>query len=199
MWHWLSPYTSDPGPVLMFLGSLDPVRKDLRSGRAREVPALSGAAVIFKDLKRGRAIQLHKAGACLGCFWPYDEGGDEPRDPDPASLGLYSYKHTDNDTITGPYGRTKRPVRPIQLREIPPALRKIVAQVRFDTLCFAMTPQIQPILYLPCSSWEPAWLDLDGVTQRCIPGKEKEYREYYRTMKSLAPRAIEPPPARPRR
>jgi hypothetical protein len=192
-WHWLYPYTMDPGPVLMFLLSLDPVRRDLREGRAIEVPAISCSAVIFKDLKRGRASQLHRAGVCLGCFYPFDEGDEKPRDPDPVSLGLYAYIHTQPDTIAGPYARTRRPVRPLHISDVPNPLRKILSQVRLDSLCFGHTPQLQPVALVPCHSWEAAWLDLDSVTQRCVPGKEKEYRAYYRQMKRALGHAIEPP------
>jgi hypothetical protein len=192
--HRGAPYTMDPGLVVMFLWNLEPVKRDLKEGRAHEVPAVSGYAVVFKKLTKSRAEKLHKTNACRGCFWPYDHGEETPSQVDAAGLGLFTYKHTEPDTIAGPYGRTQRPVRPLLIGEIPEDLRKLILPVRFDSICFAHAPQIQPLSHLPCQAWEPSWLDLDGVTQRCVPGKEKEYREYYQEMDGIKNLHLEPPP-----
>src|SRR5262249_52341649 len=56
-----------PYPTLMFLTSLDTVQDEIAAGRAVEVPASEGVAVLFQQMSAELAKRLHDSGACLGC------------------------------------------------------------------------------------------------------------------------------------
>lgn len=183
----------DPGGTLMFVRSIDAVAPEIKRGEAVQVKA-KGFAVVFKNLTKAVAKRIHEAKACLGCFYHFDsedEGG-----ADPARLGLFSYSHLCENWIAGPYGRHSSPSRPLQVGQLPPAVREFVNRVRFDTLCFAEAVRLQPASLGPVVAWDCAWLDLDGKTVRCVPGMEEEYRKYYEQMKANPDPglALEPPP-----
>jgi hypothetical protein len=184
--------------VLMFLDSLDPVRADLRAGRAVravEVPAAEGKAVLWQRLSKAKHKRLHDAGVCRGCFWhfgPPDEQ-EEGRWPNPAGLGMFSYSHLTDNWVAGPYGRQQSPRQPVHVDQLPPDVRKLVGQVRFD-LRFADAPRIQPVEHTPCESWESAYMDSAGKKIRPIPGKEDEYADVYDELAEGEEFEVEPPP-----
>jgi hypothetical protein len=186
------------GPVLMFLASLDPVRHEVAAGRAVEVPASEGVAVVWRRLVREGYERLHAAGACRGCFFYFD-GGEEGMPPNLAQHGLFDYRHlTVNWFISGPYGRAEVPVQPVHVDQLPPDLRRQVKQMRFETLRFAETPHIQPVEHGECASWEAGYLDVTGRDIRPIPGKEEEYADHYEELAEDAdPFRVEPPRNRP--
>jgi hypothetical protein len=167
--------TGLPYPTLMFLAALDPVRDEIAAGRAVEVPAREGVAVLFRELSEELARSLHDSGTCLACTWHF-QGAEEEEDwPDLAARGLYSYSHLTENWISGPYGRVSLPARPIHVDQLPPRIRDAVKAMRFDSLRFAETPHIQPVEHAPCISWESAYLDVTGKKIAPIPGKEEEY------------------------
>ncbi len=170
-WHW---------PALCFLQSLDLLREEIAAGRAFEVRASSAAAVVLRHPDNGILDRLHDSGACLGCF-NYDIDRDElPPDSEdlpffPARFGLYCYGHLWGDDVAGPYGREECPLRPIHVDELPPDLRHLVRSVRFDRLCFAQTPIIQPAEWIACDFYEPraGYVASDGVTHKRVRRRRK--------------------------
>lgn len=188
-----------PYPTLMFLDSLDPVRDDIAAGRAVEVPASEGVAVMFREMPEELSRRLHESGACRGCSLYLHSGEMEEHYPDPALRGLFSYEHLTENWISGPYGRVRRPAQPIHVDQLPPRIRAAVQAMRFDSLCFTDTTHIQPIEHADCESWESAYLDVTGKIIRPIPGKENEYAEAYEELADLGEgenMRIEPPPGR---
>ncbi len=162
-------------PVLLFLTSLDPVRDALASGLAQQLPVTEGFAVLFRSLDEpalGRYVNLPE---CVSSCNVFSRDGD---DPSLARYGFYEYQHMTENWISGPYAREAIPRRPLHIDELPPNLRRLVGQMRFD-LRFADTPHLQPIEHAECESWEAAYLDVTGRHIRPIPGKEQEYAEVY--------------------
>jgi hypothetical protein len=181
-------------PVLMFLASLDPVRDEVAAGRAVQMPATEGVAVLWRGLPEADYQRLHAAGACRGCFFFFDDQGDEDASPNLARHGLFAYGHLTENWISGPYGRRQLPGQPVHVDQLPPDLRQRVKQVRFETLRFAETPHIQPVEHGECASWESGYLDVTGRDIRPIPGKEQEYTEAYGELRQEGDRfRIEPP------
>jgi hypothetical protein len=184
-----------PYPTLMFLTSLDAVKGEIAAGRAMEVPASEGVAVLFQQMSAELSKRLHDSGACLGCSWDFHGEEMEEYSPDLAARGLYSYSHLTENWISGPYGRVRRPAQPIHVDQLPPRLRDAVKAMRFDTLSFAETPHIQPVEHTACESWESAYMDVTGKHIRPIPGKEEGYADAYGELASLGENVdIEPPP-----
>jgi len=171
-WYW---------PALCFLQSLDPVREQIAAGRAFEVRASGGLAVVLRRPDDGFLDRLHDSGVCLGCF-NYDIDRDDlPLDSTdmpyfPARFGVYSYGHLWGDDVAGPYGREELPLRPIHVDELPPDLRQAVRRARFDRLCFAQTPHIQPAEWIPCDFFEPkaGYIASDGVTHKPRPRRRRK-------------------------
>jgi hypothetical protein len=201
---------SDDG-TLMFLASLDPVKRQISSGNAFAVEATSGAAVVFRRLTVAVTRRLHKDGHCLGCFFYWlRDGSDEDYEDDeprarPAEIGLYDYGHPIENWIALPYGREMLPSRPVHIDQLPPALRDQVGRVRFDKLHFADTVHIQPCDQEEVACWEPAYLSADGKAIRRIPlnyvDPQPTYEEFYADMTGrerewLKGITIEPPPKR---
>jgi hypothetical protein len=181
--------------VLMFLDSLDPVRDDLNAGRAVEVPATEGKAVLWRRLPRADHQRLHDSGACRACFWHFGARTEEEEGqyPDPARLGMFTYSHLTDNWVSGPYGLQQRPAQPVHVDQLPPDIRKLVGRVTFD-LRFADTPRIQPVEHVPCESWESAYMDVSGKKIRPIPGKEDQYAEAYDELTDNDEFEVEPPP-----
>jgi hypothetical protein len=179
-------------PVLMFLPSLEPVRAEFATGLVVRVPAAEGVAVVWSGLSQADHERLHAAGACLGCFYHFDE--EEGMPPNLARHGLFCYGHLTENWISGPYGREQVPERPVHVDQLPPDLRRQVKQIRFDTLRFSETPHIQPVEHGPCESWEAAYLDVTGKRIRPIPGMEDMYPDHYDQLRDESDRfEIEPP------
>jgi len=182
-------------PILMFLASLDPVREEIAAGRAIELPASEGAAVLFQSLPAELSQRLHDTGACLGCNFHHPEL--EEYSPDMAARGLFTYTHLTENWISGPYGRNRQPAQPIHVDQLPPRIREAVQGMRFNSLCFAQTPHIQPVEHADCVSWEPAYMDVTGKHIRPMPGREDEYAEAYEELSDITDEEnmhIESPP-----
>jgi hypothetical protein len=184
-----------PYPTLMFLDSLDPVRDEIAAGRAVEVRASEGVAVLFRELSEAVARRLHESDACRGCSWYFQamEGGSAT--PDLVSRGFFNYSHLTDNWVSGPYGRTGQPERPVHIDQLPPRIREAIKAVRFDSLSFAETPYIQPVEHMECASWESAYMDVTGKHIRPIPGKEQEYAEAHDELTDIGDELnVEPPP-----
>jgi hypothetical protein len=187
-----------PYPTLMFLDTLDPVQDEIAAGRAVQVPASEGVAVLLMEVSEALAERLHTSGACLGCSWYFHDEESEQHSPDLTARGLYSYSHLTENWISGPYGRVRRPAQPLHVDQLPPRLREAVQTMRFDSLSFAETPHIQPVEHAECVSWETAYLDVAGKHIRPIPGKEAEYADTYEELAEIGGEdevQVEPPPA----
>jgi hypothetical protein len=195
--HLAAEPRNDDYPVLVFLPTLDAVREEIEAGRAVPVAATTGAAVLFTHPSGDVFRRLHEDGACLGCFYFFEEENEDW--PDLATRGLFRYEHLTENWISGPYGLQRSPLRPIHVDQLPPEVRRQVKGVRFQTLCFADTPYIQPVEHGECVSWESAYLDVTGSKVRPIPGKEAEYRAAYADLASIQKSLgqsieFEPPP-----
>jgi len=184
--HWFDKDGSDDG-ALMFLKSLDPVKRQIASGNAFAVEAVRGAAVVFRRLTPALSRRLHKEGHCLGCFFfLLDDEEDPEAQPRvrPAEIGLFDYDHPGENWIALPYGRKVLPSRPLHIDQLPPDLRRQVGAMRFDKLRFAETTHLQPCEWdhhLVC--WEPAYLSADGKHIRELGynflDTEPTYEEFY--------------------
>jgi hypothetical protein len=186
-----------PYPTLMFLDSVDPVKDEIAAGRAVEVQASEGVAVLFQQMSEALARRLHDSGACRGCSW-YFQGDMEEHSPDLTARGLFSYSHLTDNWISGPYGRVRRPAQPIHVDQLPPRIRDAVKAMRFDSLSFAESPHVQPIEHTECVSWESAYMDVTGKHIRPIPGKEEEYSQHYDELADIGRDVnVEPPGQQP--
>jgi len=147
---------------LFFLRSLEPIRKEIASGAAVEVPGHGGLAVIIRKPSKAFIKRLHDANLCLGCcfHWQRDE---EDESPPVASLGLFDYGHLCENWISGPYGLEERPRQPLHIDQLPPHLRREMQHVFYRDFCFAKRVHIQPIEYEQCPSWQSAYLSSDGL------------------------------------
>jgi len=185
--------------TLMFLRSLDLVQEEIAAGQALTLHCNEGQAVLFRNLPDELFHRLHDTGACLGCFLNFADYYAQAGlvFVDEAAHGLFRYEHLTEEWISGPYGLKERPVRPLLVDQLPPQLRDLAKQMRFDDLCFADTTHIQPVEHGPCESWESAWLDSAGHKVRPIPGKEDEYAHYYHQLlgeQEIEGLEVEPPP-----
>jgi hypothetical protein len=185
--------------VLAFLESLDPVRRQIASGNAIPVIALSCAAVIFRSLHQSVARRLHKEGHCLGCFYCpmqgqwLDLGEEGPSYA--AQVGLYYYTPVVESRIPFfalPYGRKQVPAHPAHINQLRPRLRAEVRRLRFETLRFAETAHIQPCETEDVACWDSAYLTADGQHIREIRNNlrrypEATYEEFYRDMTERKP------------
>jgi len=107
--------------------------------------------------RRRSASACHDAGLCLGCAFHWER--DEEEGPPVASLGLFDYGHLCENWISGPYGLEERPLHPVHIDQLPPALRRELEQVHYADFCFAKRLHIQPIEYEQCPSWQSALPD----------------------------------------
>jgi hypothetical protein len=181
---------NDPQPysngLLMFLKDTVPVQKALASGRAIEVPAVEGAAVLWRELSNDEYKRLHRAGVCRCCAPRYDWYVFEENVLELASLGLYVYDH-DICPMAGPYGRDSLPREPVYLDTLPPDVQEVAGRVTFPSFSFEETPVLQPIEHVGCRSWEGAWLARDLRTVAAVPGEEERYQAFIQRMASGFP------------
>src|SRR6185437_8382090 len=112
-----------PYPTLVFLASLDPVREEIDAGRAVEVVASEGVAVLFRQMPEALAAQLHDSGACLGCCLYFQSEDPSEGSLDLTARGFFSYSHLTENWISGAYGRVRRPAQPIHVDQLPPRIR----------------------------------------------------------------------------
>ncbi len=125
-----------PDPTLVFLASLDPVREEIAAGRAVEVTATDGVAVLFRQVSESLAAQLHVNGACLGCCL-YFQGEDASEGPlDLTVRGLFSYSHlTDNWILRSLWPRPpSRPADPRRSAAAKDSRSRQVHALRFAQL-----------------------------------------------------------------
>lgn len=110
--------------------------------------------------------------------------------------GVFYYSHEKTENIVaGPYTQMK-PGKPVKIDQLPPEAREVVERVKFDSVSFESTKEIQPVEFFPSQAWSGAYLDKDGVTVRPIPGMEKEYAdEYARFAEDIPEYRWEAPPA----
>jgi hypothetical protein len=174
---WLVDY-----PVLLFLTALDPVRDALAAGRAEQVKAIEGVAVILRGISEEELNGYLASPHFRGCINLYSE---EESPTSLANRGLYEYGHITENWISGPYGREVLPERPLHVDQLPPDLRDRIDGPRLP-LCFAEAPRIQPVELAECASWEPAYLDVTGRHIRPLPGKEDEYAEVYNDLTQIS-------------
>jgi hypothetical protein len=179
-------------PVVVFLTSLEPVREAMAAGRAVEVPAAVGKAVLLRNLTEEELERYHALAEFRGSF-NYFVGDDEDAPPSPANYGLYVYRHLTDNWISGPYGRQMIPGQPLHIDQLPHALRASLGALRLENVRFAQAPLIQPVEHVPCASWESGWLDVNFKRIRPIPGREAEYAEHYEDYYSDTPYESEPP------
>jgi hypothetical protein len=170
------------GGMLLFLTSLEHVREAVERGEARACKASQGTAVIFQDLPADLSRKIHDAGHCLGCNWYWrwvfeDVEQDGPGRVSATDLGLFAYEHLCENWIAGPYGLQRRPAQPLHIDQLPPRLRAMVKQIRFDNLCFTETFHIQPCELMVCVAWGARYLASDGRTEKPLPGREAEFEE----------------------
>src|SRR5262249_48308606 len=120
------------GGVLVFLNSLDPVKRQIAQGDASPVAARVGAGGIFQQFTPGTSRRLHREGPCLGCF-SFDELDSLPNQN--AEFGLYAYSPPTyyaaagraEDNVAGPYRRLMVPDQPVHIDMLPPRFRGAIA------------------------------------------------------------------------
>jgi hypothetical protein len=156
--------------ALMFLESLDKVRDLVEKARAKQVATTVGVGLVLQGVDRATLMAFHERDACLGCYMHW---ADEEH-PSAAEFGLYSYDHTTENWISGPYALHERPEKPITVNQVPASIAE--KAIKFPGR-FADTPRLQPAEVWACESWEPNWLASDGKTVRPFPGREKEHEE----------------------
>lgn len=128
----------------------------------RFVLARTGAAALLRQVAPGALAELHAAGGCRACRWAWAPYEGERR---PARLGLYEYEHLCENWIAGPYG-VVHPRHPVKLAQLPPEVVAVAEWVRFEGLCFAESPLLQPADHVPCATWHAPYLAADGRTVR---------------------------------
>jgi hypothetical protein len=164
--------------VLMFVDSVDGVRDLLSKLEIEETSATKGCAVIIKSMDAQTYAALHDRKLCRGCFF-HSEDGERPS---PARYGLYTYEHSCDNWIAGPYTLSERPKSPAAIRDLPRAIGESCIQFdgRFkDTLSF------QPAEVWESDSWGSAWLSTDEKTVRPFPGKEDEFAEEVKQLEGI--------------
>jgi hypothetical protein len=162
---------------------------EVAAGAAVRVRSEGSAAFRLEAPEAALVDRLHASGACLGCSPAFDEDGDAIA----ATRGLYVYEHVAENWIAGPYRLVAKPARPATLEVLPEDVRE--KAVRFDGR-FDETGLLHPMALGPCESWEPAWIDLDGVTVRPVPGHEDDYAEQVSELAEAEPGLVfDPPPA----
>jgi hypothetical protein len=181
-------------PVLLFLSSLEPLREVIASGRAIEVPATEGKAVVVHNPTEEELHQFEALPEFLDGFALFGFGEEGERSL--ARSGFYVYNHLTENWISGPYGREMIPAQPLHVDQLPPALRRYVARLRLENVRFADTPHIQPLEHTECESWESAYLDVNCKRIRPIPGKEEEYAKNFDShyVDAADDYEVEPPP-----
>jgi hypothetical protein len=128
---------------------------------------------------------------------------DIPQDrlPDDTLLFHYETCNALDECLAERYQRTGVPKKPIHIDELPPQVRAAIATLRFDRLEFAETDVFQPVELTECETWDPAYLSGDGKAVKPVPGREKDYAEFYEDRRdefSGDDVTVEPPPT-PRR
>jgi hypothetical protein len=156
--------------MLVFVKSMDLIQQAVTEGHAREVRSTSGHAVLWRGMTQEDYDRLEANEHLLGMdHLFFFDGIPETL----ATRGVYSYSHTCENWIAGPYGRQELPSVPLHVDQLPPEVRRLLKQCRFDQLSFAETVHLQPVEIFPCQSWEDRYLGMDGkqysITHPGIP------------------------------
>jgi hypothetical protein len=114
---------------------------------------------------------------------------DEPKEV--TRLGLFYYDYNEEFDPIGTYSRGPAPENPLHVDQLPPHLRKLVKQVRFEDVRFAEAERVQPLEEYDCVYWyeadRVAYLCADGVTVRPIPGREGRFEGFCQTYRAENP------------
>jgi hypothetical protein len=129
---------------------------------------------------------------------------DIPADrlPDEKRLFLYTTSDALDDCLAERYERSRVPKKPLHIDELPPQVRAAIAGMRFDGLEFAKTEVFQPVELTECATWDAAYLSGDGKTVKPVPGREKDYTEFYeKRLEDFRGEdvTVEPPPKKQRK
>jgi len=100
--------------------------------------------------------------------------------PDDKRLFLYKTSDALDECLAERYERTSVPNKPLHIDELPPQVRAAIAAMRFDGLDFTKTAVFQPVELTECATWDPAYLTGDGKMVKAVPGREKDYAEFYK-------------------
>jgi hypothetical protein len=112
---------------------------------------------------------------------------DEEMEDAVLNHGVFFYGHEKTENLTaGPYTQMK-PANPVKIDQLPPEIREVVGQVKFDTLSFATAKEIQPIDHFPCEAWGASYLADDKGTIKPIPGREGDYAEEFQQFSTDLP------------
>lgn len=97
------------------------------------------------------------------------------------------------DMLLHPYQRTARSKVPLHVDQLPPEFRAACRSVHFAGLFFAQTEMIQPLDFFDCTCRFPerryAYVEVDGVTVRPLPGLEDEFTAFVEDFKRTEPRS----------
>jgi hypothetical protein len=135
----------------------------------------------------------------VAAFWTGLEGplptdsGEEDLDWRNFSHGMFYYQHDkdEEDPFIEAYSREHRPRDPLHIDQLPPELRTVCKQVCFDSVCFAEMEYLQPAEFMPCETASGVgYYSSDGTVIRPVPGREEEYRDFYRQRKGQLERDL---------
>lgn len=84
-------------------------------------------------------------------------------------FGFFTYDHNRRweNWVSGPYQRVGFPLKPINVADLPPDMQKQPAVV-LSNQDFSRDRLIQPVVSLPCSSWQEVYVETDEKTIRPI-------------------------------
>lgn len=85
-----------------------------------------------------------------------------------ARIGIFEYEHGEvfENWIAGLYLRDRAPIKPLNVKDLPEALRNLFENTRFDRRSFIHHAAIDPREAGECTSWEQSWVGLDGLVNR---------------------------------
>ena len=164
-----------PAGVGRVLETLHAVQTAVAAGEAAVVPAVGSAAVILRCGSPALRL-IHEAGLCRGCVDHHPSQWPPEPEPGLAPFGFFDYSHVwESDDLCGVYGRAHVPDNPVRLEELPAEIRGPLSRgTRFDSLCFATSPFVQPLEHGPCRTWyaEYAFRRADGAIV-VVPGPSR--------------------------
>ena len=158
-----------PERVLAFVTDAAAVDDLVQRLHAKIRPATTGACLDFAPIDMDAFTALHTRGACTGCMVEYREESD---DESFAAHGVYTFMHTCENWVAGPYARLTVPLQPLPASAVPAEI--LEHAVKYDGR-FADTRELQPAEIWPCESWGGAWLASDHKTVRPFPDRLDEW------------------------
>jgi hypothetical protein len=122
----------------------------------------------------------------------WDEAEEEAID-----RGLYLYEYVGEfNPLLLPYSLTGVPEQPLHADQLPPKVRRLFQEVRFDKIAFADTERLQIVEHVRCffySDEDAAYVAGDDKTVRPIPGREKKYRPWCLDFRNSTARVVPAP------